>query len=105
MSDEVFRIIIAVTVGLACIMVVVQAFVMIGLLRTVRQMERRIEPLTKRAEPVLENLALVTSKLGPMVDGTSGALQKLGPMIEGASPVFERIGPLIDAQDQVGVQY
>jgi methyl-accepting chemotaxis protein len=103
MSDEVFRIIIAVTVGLACIMVVVQAFVMIGLLKTVRKMELRIEPLTKRAEPVLENLALVTSKLGPMVDGTSAALQKLGPMIEGAGPVFEKIGPFID-KVEIGVE-
>jgi len=103
MSDEVFRIIIAVTVGLACIMVVVQAFVMIGLLKTVRKMELRIEPLTKRAEPVLENLALVTSKLGPMVDGTSAALQKLSPMIEGVGPVFEKIGPFID-KVEIGVE-
>jgi methyl-accepting chemotaxis protein len=99
MTDEVFRIIIAVSVGLACIMVIVQAFVMIGLLRVVKKIEQRVEPLANRAEPVLENISALTARLGPMVDDATPLVEKIGD-------VFDRIGPLADklaiAADQAG---
>lgn len=99
MTEEVFRIIITVAVGLACIMVVVQAFVMIGLLRVVRKMEQRFEPLAKRVEPVIENLGAITARLGPMMDNAAPLVDKIGE-------AFDRIGPLADkleiAADQAG---
>jgi methyl-accepting chemotaxis protein len=106
MTEEVFRIIIAVAVGLACIMVVVQAFVMIGLLRVVRKIEQRVEPLANRAGPVLENLGALTARLGPMVEDATPVLEKLGPMVEKVGLVFDKVGPLVEklgtAADQAG---
>ena len=106
MTDQVFRLIIVAAVGLACIMVVVQAFVMIGLLGLVRKMERRFEPLADRAEPVIENLEAITAKIGPIMDDVAPAFEKVGPMVEKAGTAFEKIGPLVDklgmAADQAG---
>jgi len=100
MTEDVFHIIIAVAVGLACIMFVVQAFVMIGLLRVVRKIEQRVEPLVNRAEPVLENLETLTAKLGPMAD------ESVGPLVEKVGAAFEQIAPLVEklefAADQAG---
>src|SRR6185295_4552859 len=96
MTDEVFRIIIAVAVGLACLMFVVQAFVMFGLLKTVRKMERRLQPLTHRAEVVFENLGLASGRLAPMVENATRVMEKLGPVIEKIGPSFEKIAPFID---------
>jgi methyl-accepting chemotaxis protein len=106
MTEEVFRTIIAVAVGLACIMIVVQAFVMIGLLRVVRKLEERFEPLANRAEPAIENLGAITARLGPIVDDVAPAFEKLGPMAEKVGLAFEKIGPLVEklgtAADQAG---
>jgi ABC-type transporter Mla subunit MlaD len=96
MTDDVFRIIIAVAVGLACIMFVVQALVLFGLLRTVRKLEQRLQPLTRRAELLFENLGLATGRLGPMVEDATGIIAKLGPVIEKIGPAFDKIAPFLD---------
>src|SRR5579864_2070791 len=96
MTDEVFRIIIAVAVGLACLMVVVQGLVMIGLLRVVRRIEKRVEPLANRAEPVLENLGAITARLGPMVEDVTPALEQVGPTVEKIGLAFDNVGPLVE---------
>jgi methyl-accepting chemotaxis protein len=106
MTEGVFRTIIAVAVGLACIMIVVQAFVMIGLLRVVRKLEERFGPLANRAEPVMENLGAITARLGPMVEDATPGFERLGPMVEKIGLAFDKIGPLVEklgtAADQAG---
>jgi len=106
MTDQVFRIIIAVAVGLACIMVVVQALVMIGVFRVVRRMERRLEPLVGRSEPVIENVEGLTARIGPMLDDVTPTLEKIGPMVEKITAAFEKVPPLVEkfgvAADQAG---
>jgi methyl-accepting chemotaxis protein len=113
LTDQVFRIIIAVAVGLACIMVVVQAFVMIGLLKVVRRMEQRFEPLAHRAGPVIENLGAITARIGPVVDDATPMIEKIGTVIEKLGPAvdklgtaFDKVAPLVDklgiAADQAG---
>jgi methyl-accepting chemotaxis protein len=106
MTEDVFRIIVAVAVGLAFLMIVVQAFVMIGLLRAVRRMERRVEPLADRAGPIMESLGALTGRLGSMVEEVAPAFENLGPMVEKISLVFDEIAPLVEklgtAADQAG---
>lgn len=96
MTDQVFHIIVAVAVGLACLMFIVQAFVMVGLLKAIKRIEDRFTPLTARAEPVIENLGAVTAKLGPVVEEATPLLKKAGPAIDRASAALERVGPLAD---------
>jgi uncharacterized protein YoxC len=75
MSDEVFRIIITIAVGLATIAFLVQAGVVIALYGAVRKMQSKVEPLVDRAHPILA---------------------KIEPIVEKASPIVDRIGPVVD---------
>jgi ABC-type transporter Mla subunit MlaD len=106
MTDQVFRIIIAVAVGLACIMAIVQAFVIIGVYNSVRKLERRLAPLADRFEPVIENINGITARIGPLVDDASPTLEKVGPMVDKITLAFDKVGPLVEkvgiAVDQAG---
>jgi uncharacterized protein YoxC len=96
MTEEVFRIIIAVGVGLACIMFVVQAFVMLGLLKTVKKVEQRVEGITKTAEPVIADVNVILKKIGPVLEDVSPVVAKIGPLMDKTAVLFEKTGPLIE---------
>ncbi|HLK65691.1 MAG TPA: hypothetical protein VKU19_19770 [Bryobacteraceae bacterium] len=95
MTDAVFRIIVAVGVGLACLGTIVQAFLVYGMFRLVRILEHRAEPLARRAEPVIDEIGRVAAKVGPVVDEVAPALRKIGPMADKAGEAFEKVGPLV----------
>ncbi|PWU07125.1 MAG: hypothetical protein C5B51_10860 [Terriglobia bacterium] len=82
MPDDIFRIVVAVAVGLACIAFLVQVGVAIGLYRAVRKIQEKAFPLVEKAE-------IVVGKAGPVVD-------KIGPVIEKVEPVIQKVGPAVD---------
>jgi len=89
MTDEVFRIVVAVAVGIACLGAVALVIVAILLLRALRAMQLKIEPLVDRAKPVIEQVP-------PMIDRVETTLRKAAPVIEKAGPVIDKIGPVVD---------
>jgi len=96
MDDRVFHIIVAVAVGLACLSTIVQAFIMLGLYRVVRSLQRRTEPLIQRAEPAIEEIKNVTARIGPVVDEVTPALRKVGPLADKIGAAFEKVVPLVE---------
>ena len=88
MSDEVFRLVVAVGVGLAGIAFVVQAGIVFSIYRATRKMHETTEAFIGRVEPVI-------AKLGPTLDKAGPVIDKIGPVIERMGPVIERIGPAI----------
>ena len=103
MTEEVFRIIIAAAVGLACLMFIVQAFVMMGILKAVKKIGQQVEPLEAKARPAIENVGTLAEKLTQLVEQASPVVQKLSPVADQIGPAIakitasvEKTGPLIE---------
>jgi methyl-accepting chemotaxis protein len=80
MPDDVFRIVIAAAVALACLAFLVQAGVSIALYRVARQMH---------------------AKIAPLVDSSEALVAKASPVIEQMGPVFQKAGPAVDKVNQI----
>jgi ElaB/YqjD/DUF883 family membrane-anchored ribosome-binding protein len=89
MPEETFRIVVTIAVVLACIGFLVQSCVVIGLYRAIRRMQRKVEPLIERAEPVLV-------KVGPVIDSVKPVIDKVGPVVDSFKPVIEKTGATVD---------
>jgi hypothetical protein len=89
MTDEVFRIVVAVAVVIAAIAFVAQAALMAALYGAARKMQKKTEPLVERLEPVI-------AKAGPVFDKVQGVIEKAGPVIEKVGPVLDKVGPAIE---------
>ena len=88
MSDDVFRIVVAVAVALACISFVVQAAILLAFYRTVRSMQEKALPLIDRVGPVV-------AKMEPLVDRVAVLSEKAVPVIEKSGPLIDQIGQRI----------
>src|SRR5579864_1452660 len=80
MPDDVFRIVIAAAVALACLAFLVQAGVAIALYRVARQMH---------------------AKIAPLVDSSEALVAKASPVIEQMGPVIQKAGPAVDKVNQI----
>ena len=103
MTEEMFRIVVTVGVGLACLSTIVLAGVAIALYRAIRGVQRKALPLMEHAQPVLERIGpmldsveVVIQKVGPAIEKVGPFIEKAGPVLEKIGPVVERIGPAID---------
>ena len=94
MPEDVFRIVIAVAVGLACIAFVVQAGVAIALYRVARKMQQKTSPLIERAEAIATRAVPVIDKIGPVVD-------KIGPAVDTISPILENTNKILATTHKV----
>src|ERR1019366_9236197 len=114
MSEETFRIGVAVAVLIACLAFVVQAGVMIALFRLTRKMQaktagfmEKAEPVLAKVEPVFDKIGPVIEKIGPALDTINAAAAKVGPAIDRFRPVVdravvvERTGVLIQSVNRV----
>jgi hypothetical protein len=114
MSEETFRIVVAVAVLIACLAFVVQAGVMIALFRLTRKMQaktagfmEKAEPVLAKVEPVFDKIGPVIEKIGPALDSINAAAAKVGPAIDRFRPVVdrtvvvERTGVLIQSVNRV----
>jgi hypothetical protein len=104
----------------ACLAFVVQAGIVIALVRLIRKMQgktagfmEKSESLLAKVEPVLDKVGPVSEKIELALDSISDAAAKFGPAIDRFCPVFdkavvvvERTGMLIQNVNQVRpVQY
>ena len=83
MSDDVFRIVVTVAVGLACLAALVVVGVAFAFYRTARRMQQKVDELANIIEPVI-------GKIGPVVDQIGPVIDKIGPVLDSAAPVIER---------------
>jgi hypothetical protein len=67
MSDEAFRWVIAVAVGLGCVAFLVQAGFVIALYRITKKMQDKVVPLAERAEPILDSAQAVFVENRPRI--------------------------------------
>ena len=110
MSDDVFRIVVAVGVVLAALSFVVQAIVGIATLGAAKKMQQKVAAMADRAEPVvdkigpmvdrflpiLDKVVPVLDKAGLAVDKLRPSLDKLGPSLEKVGPIIERVGYMVE---------
>ena len=92
MPDDVFRIVIAVAVGLACLGVVVQATVVIAFYRTIRSIQTKVESY----ETVVQRIGPVLDRIGPVLEKAGPAIDKIGPTLDRVGPALEKVGPVAD---------
>ena len=89
MSEETFRIVITIAVGLACIAFLVQAGVVIALYGVARKLQNKVSPLIEKAQPVVV-------KVGPLVDQAKHVMEKAGPVVEKAGGLAETVKKTIE---------
>jgi ElaB/YqjD/DUF883 family membrane-anchored ribosome-binding protein len=89
MTEDLFRIVVAVAVALACLAFLVQAGIMLALYRLTRKAQENAERFMGKVEPVM-------SKVEPMLDGARGVMDKAGPVIERIGPTIDRLKPAIE---------
>jgi methyl-accepting chemotaxis protein len=88
MSDEIFRIVVAVGVALACIAFVAQAIIVFAMYRLVGKTHEKTSSFMGWAGPIL-------SKVGPTIDKAGSILDTLEPAAGKVGAVIDRIGPVI----------
>jgi ABC-type transporter Mla subunit MlaD len=101
MTDDIFRIVIAAAVGLACLAFLVQAGVAIALYGVTKKMQQKFASLADRAEPVIANIDQTVHRVGPVIDAARPVIQRIGPMVDKVVPVVEKIGPVVDRAGMV----
>ena len=94
MSEDVFRIVITVAVGLACMAFLVQAGVAIALFNVARKMQKKTSPLIEKAE-------VVVAKAGPVIDQFGPLVKKAGPVIDKAGPAVEKVTAILTTTHQI----
>ena len=114
MTEDAFRIVVAVAVGLAALAFVIQACVVIAFYRGSKKTQHtitsvmakaepviaKIEPVVDQVAPVLERIGLTIDRLGPVIDQLVPAIQKAGPSLERIGPAADKVGQVVD---KVGV--
>jgi ABC-type transporter Mla subunit MlaD len=103
MSEEIFRIVVAVAVLVACLAFVVQAGIVFALYRLTRKMQDRtagfmecVEPVLARVEPVIEQAGPVIDRIGPALDAIYAVAEKFGPAIDRFLPVADKAAVVVD---------
>jgi uncharacterized protein YoxC len=96
MSDDVFRIVVAVGVVVAALSFVVQAIIGIATLGAARKMQQKVSALADRAEPLIGKIGPTVDKIGPLLEKAGPVMEKAALTIEKIGPVVARVGPAID---------
>jgi uncharacterized protein YoxC len=111
MTDDLFRIVVAVGVLLACLAFIVQAGIMFALYRLTRKTQEnaerfigKLEPVMSKVEPMLDGARVVMDKAGPVIDRVGPTIDRLKPVIDRAVPAIEKVGPLLQEARSVAVK-
>jgi len=96
MSDDLFRIVVAVGVVIAALSFLVQAIVGIATLGAAKKMQQKLAALADRAEPVIDRIGPTVDKFGPILEKAVPVLEKAGGAIEKLRPSFDKVGPIVE---------
>ena len=111
MPDDLFRLVVAIGVILACIAFLVQAFMVIALYRVGRQVQQKLAPLIDKGEdavskavpmidrvgPLLDNAAMIVHQAGPLVDQAKGTVERATHVVATAGQTLEEVRPRVVA--------
>jgi len=75
MSEETFRWVIAGGVGIAALCILVMAAVLVALYKIVGRLESRMDDLSSRVTPVIDNVSRLTSENGPKISEITSSAQ------------------------------
>ena len=111
MPDDLFRLVVAIGVILACIAFLVQAFMVIALYRVGRQVQQKLAPLIDKGDdavakaipmidrvgPLLDNAAMIVHQAGPLVDQAKGTVERATHVVATAGQTLEELRPRVVA--------
>jgi ABC-type transporter Mla subunit MlaD len=92
MSEEVFRWVITVGVGLGALMTMVTTGAMFGIYRTSKRMEERVSPLVDKAGPILDRARTVVDEAGPKIQDM---IDKASEMTTAARDQIQKLDTLL----------
>lgn len=102
MSDDLFRLVITVGVGLAALCVMALTVMMFVLLQSVNRMKKKIDPLIEKAGPILEAVKTTAVELVPRVREISTDAVEIS---KSAREQVNRVGELLkDFSDRAMAQ-
>jgi hypothetical protein len=104
MSEELFRIIVAVGVGLASIAFVIQACIVFALYRAGRKIQTETGAFMGRIEPVIAKVGPTLDKAGPLIDKIGPVVERIDPVLQKAAIALDRVPPLIEKTQVVVAQ-
>jgi len=96
MSDDVFRMIVAVGVVIAALSFVVQAIVGVVVLGVARKLQEKMLAVVGRAEPLIDRAGPAIDQVGPAIQKINGIVDRVHPLMDQVGPVIARVGPVID---------
>ncbi len=96
MTEEVFRIVVAAAVALACLATLVQAIVAVAVYRAIRGIDRKAAPVIARINPILDRVETTIEQAGPVIEKIGVVAEKTGPVIERIGPIMEKVGPVVE---------
>ena len=96
MSDEVFRIVIAIGVAISAIAMLVQVFVLLGVAKAAKKMEESTAPIVPAIKPVLLKIGPLVEQVTLMAEAIKPVIEKAGPLIEQAKPAIASVKPFLE---------
>ena len=96
MSEELFRIVVAVGVGLASLAFVIQACIVFALYRAGRKMQVETGAFMRRVEPVIAKVGPTLDKAGPLIDKIGPVVEQVEPVLQKAAVALEKVPPVIE---------
>jgi ABC-type transporter Mla subunit MlaD len=113
MSDDIFRIVVAVAVAVASLAFLVQAGILFAIYRVARKTQvqatgfmDRVEPVIAKVGPTLDQAGPVIQRIGPAIEHFQATVDRIGPVADNVAAVVARFGPIVDRvgplMDRVG---
>src|SRR6185437_7980956 len=96
MSDEVFRIVVAIGVAISAIAMLVQTLLFLGVAKAARKMEESTSPIVPALRPVLQKIGPLVDQVTLMVEAAKPVIEKAGPLIEQAKPAIASVKPFLE---------
>jgi uncharacterized protein YoxC len=101
MTENDFRIVVAVAVALAVLAFVLQAGVMIAVYRGSKKTQYLIAKFTRDMKAVLSNVEPMLNRVNPVVESIGTAIGRMGPVIDKLAPAADKIGQMVDKMETV----
>lgn len=95
MSEDVFHLVVAIGVALACLTFIIQAGILIALYSAVRKFQERVSPLIEKGEAVVTKAAPVVEKLGPVIDHAKPAMERAAAVLATTQEILDDTRPRI----------
>ena len=95
MSEEMFRWVITAGVAIATLCIVVQAIVMIVVLRVATTMQAKVSPLIEQAKPLIAKLDRVAAETPAFIERLQGMMAEAKPFIGKMLELFVEVRPVL----------